>query len=161
MQFIFARFRILFPSRVHTSCCCFTFRERIKLTRIHSNYGFAPVCRISIKSLVHNSFPCKYNGWSTNHVFTSFLQQIFVDLSDGIKFCKSGLLKTNICKIWQNTSKLYHVNSFIVVKIIHLLPSFWRRNNVLVVILAQKVFEGTQVFLLPHTSQVLIVFLSS
>ena len=98
--------------------------ERIKLTSVNSDNGLAAICRNPDESFVHNSFPCKYYGWSSNHVFTCLIQLLLVALCEGLELCSSWPVKTNICKIWQSTSKLKHVNSFIVVKVVHLLHSF-------------------------------------
>ena len=73
-RFKLANILIWFPSRMQTSWQCLTDTERLKLSSINSDNGLEPCCRIPNKSIVRNSFPCKYYRWCANQVLMCFLQ---------------------------------------------------------------------------------------
>ena len=77
----------LAPSREQARWRLSTFWLKAKLTGINSNNIFARVCWITNESFVHNKFPCNCNGWSTNHIFASFLQQTHVALCEEVILC--------------------------------------------------------------------------
>ena len=64
-----------------------THQVGVELAGINRTNRFAYVCSLSDTSFINNCFACKNDRWTTNDVFSNFLQYVFISFCEGIKFC--------------------------------------------------------------------------
>ena len=92
----------------------------------HIDYGYrwlAPipandlhVCRPSNEKFSNNQLVCKNNRTAKNDIFSNFLWQMFLCLREGMEFCICSIVWTKGGEVWWCTTKLQHIDIFVVVK---------------------------------------------
>ena len=95
----FLRFRVIVASCIQSSRHWLTHRKGIELVCVYADNWLAQSRRLADKNFVNHSLACKDNGGTTNHIFTNFLQQVFVAFSKRVKLWICWFMRANVCQI--------------------------------------------------------------
>ena len=153
--------KIILPACVQSSTHFLTHSIGIKLKGIKSDDELAAFWRRLNACFFHNSFSCEHNWGTSNQIFSGFLQQIFVTFRNWIKLGFDWFVTTCSYQVWQGTSSLVHIISFILGKMHHPCHCSKCEYDVFFIVQRKKFSDSLHAITVPHFLQVAVIFCSS